>query len=264
MSFQWIIRIALTDAESLAPLRLIRGIDVAEKEPFVWVRGAGDDEKVERLVRALPAIARYEVTAGNRLRKLESRIPGESLPALNWQPLGTWLRVRMPLTPALSPSDGEREKTVLRPTHSSTDEEREDASLRAVSIQIVRSAEERPIDLLMTSIAEWRDFALNAPELRLRHLRFAVDAAGNVIIRGKPLPPLPGRQFVLHANIAVQAGFTWEPAVSAEVLVRRLGLSADALALLFDDGTFSRIESEQFVPATRSAIRETAAEFVTR
>src|SRR5215470_13292662 len=95
MSSQWVIRILLTDAESLAPLRLTRGIEVAEKEQFVWIRGPSD-EKVERLVRALPAIARYEITGGNRLRNLESRIPAETLPALNWQPVSTWLQVQMP------------------------------------------------------------------------------------------------------------------------------------------------------------------------
>jgi hypothetical protein len=257
MSSQWTIRLALTDAESLAPLRLTRGIEVAEKEPFIWIRGASNDEKLERLLRALPAVARYEVSSGNRLRNLESRIPSETLPALNWESVSTWLRVQMPasprpegpLTPTLSPSDGERGR---------------DPSLRTVSIRIVRSAEERPIDLLVTNLAEWHEFAINAPEVRLRHLRFAADAAGNIVVRGKPLPPLPGRQFVVNANVAVQAGFTWEPAVSAEVLARRLGLSTDALALLHEDGTFSRIEAEQFVPATRSAVRETAQGIVTQ
>jgi MoxR-vWA-beta-propeller ternary system domain bpX2/FtsH ternary system domain X7 len=268
MSSQWVIRILLTDAESLAPLRLTRGIEVAEKEAFVWIRGASGDERFERLVRALPAVARYEITGGNRLRNLESRIPAETLPALNWQSVNTWLRVKMPLTPALS-SDGEREKN----SHSLhvRNDERDEVSplaagpgLPAVSIRIVRSAEERSVALLVTSLDEWREFALNAPEIRLRQLRFAVDEAVNVVIRGKPLPPLPGRQFVLHGNIAVQAGFTWEPAVSADVLSRRLGLATDALALFHDDGTFSRIEAEQFVPATRSAVRETAEGFVTR
>jgi hypothetical protein len=250
MSSQWAIRIALTDAESLAPLRLSRGIEVAEKDSFVWVRGPSSDEKLESILRALPAIARYEVTGGNRLRNLESRIPAETLPALNWQSASTWLRVRMPTGSSPRPSPP-------------VDEKEEEVSLPAVSIQIVRSAEERPIALLRTSLAEWREFALNAPEIRLRQLRFAVDEAGNVVVRGKPLPPLPGRQFVLHGNIAVQAGFAWEPAVSADVLSRRLGLSADALALFHQDGTFSRIEAEQFVPATRSAVRETAAGFLT-
>jgi hypothetical protein len=124
--------------------------------------------------------------------------------------------------------------------------------------------EERPIALLVTSLAEWREFALHAPEIRLRQLRFAVDEAGNVVVRGKPLPPLPGGQFVLRGNVAIQAGFALEPAVSADVLSRRLGLATDALALFHEDGTFSRIEAEQFVPATRSAVRETAEVFVTR
>jgi hypothetical protein len=242
------------DAASLAPLRLTRGIEVAEKEPFVWVRGPGDDEKIERLLRALPAVARYEVSTGNRLRNLESRIPSEALPALNWQPVNTWLRVRMPsVDPVLSGA---------KPAEAGTPYERKNPPPHVggygVPLRIVRSAEEHPIALLMTSLADWREFALTAPEIRLRQLRFAVDGAGNVVVRGKPLPPLPGRHFVLNGNIAVQAGFAWEPAVSADVLSRRLGLSAEALALFHEDGTFSRIEDEQFVPATRSAVRETA------
>jgi hypothetical protein len=249
MSVQWVIQVALADAASLAPLRLTRGIEVAEKESFVWARGANSDEKIERLLRALPAIARYEITAGNRLRELESRIPSETLPALNWQPVNAWLRVRMPSS-SLTSSHGEREDVAV--------------SVRPVSLRMIRSAEERSIALLLTTLDDWREFALNAPEVRLRQLRFAVDETGNVVIRGKPLPPVRGRQYVLDGNIAVQAGFVWEPGVSAEVLSRRLGLSAEALALFHDDGTFSRIESEQFVPATRSAVRETVAAFTTQ
>jgi hypothetical protein len=256
MSVQWVICLAPADAASLAPLRLTRGIEVAEKEPFIWVRGASNDEKLERLLRALPAVVRYEVTGGNRLRNLESRIPSETLPALNWQPVSTWLQVQMPLTPTL----GEREKSLHSHHIREGDEERR--NLGSVLPRIVRSAEEQPIELLVTTVDEWREFAINAAEVRLRHLRFAADAQGNVVLRGKPLPPLLGRQFALHGNIAVQAGFRWEPAVTTEVLSRRLGLSADALALFHEDGTFSRIEAEQFVPATRSAVRETAEGFV--
>jgi MoxR-vWA-beta-propeller ternary system domain bpX2 len=213
---------------------------VAEKEQFVWVRGNATDEKLQPMLRSLPAVDRYELSSGNRLRKHGSRIPAESLPALDWRPLNTWLRVRMP------PAEKEGDKPPKE--------------LHPVSLRVVRSTEELPPELVMTSVAEWREFAVSAPEFRLRRLRFAADADGNVVIRGKPLPSLPGRQFVLHGNIAVQAGFMWKPAVSAEVLARRLGLSANALALLNEDGTFSKIESEQFVPATRGAVRETAEE----
>lgn len=253
MSSQWVICLAAPDAASLAPLRLTRGIEVAEKEPFVWVRGTSNEDELDPVLRSLPAVARYELSSGTRLRNLESRIPSENLPALNWQALNTWLRVQLE----------ETETTARTQTRAPGDRRPEANGLHPVPLRVVRSAEERPLDLLVTSIAEWREFAANAPEVRLRQLRFAVNAIGDVVVRGKPLPPLPGRQFVLHGNVAVQAGFAWEPAVSAEVLARRLGLSADALVLLHEDATFFRIEAEQFVPATRSAVRETSQGFGT-
>ena len=92
----WIICLAPAGAASLAPLRLSRSIEVAEKSPFIWLRGNNCDEQLQPLLRALPAVVRYELFPNNRLRRLEHRIPSETLPALQWQPLSTWLRVEMP------------------------------------------------------------------------------------------------------------------------------------------------------------------------
>jgi hypothetical protein len=234
----WVICLAPTDAASLAPLRLTRGIEVAEKAPFIWLRGNVGDEHLEPLLRGLPAIVRYELFPNNRLRRLEHRIPSETLPALPWQPLSTWLRVQMP------PSSGLPERA--------------DAPPQPIALRLIRSTEECIPELLVTNLSEWQVFAQSAPEIRLRHLRFAMDAAANIVVRGCPLPPLPGLQFVLHGNIAVKAGFTWEPTVGPEVLARRLGLSPEALAFLHEDGTFTRIEGEQFVPASRNAAHQTA------
>ncbi len=233
----WVISLALFDASSLAPLRLTRGIEVATKEPFIWVRGSNSDEQVEPLLRALPAVARYELLPNNRLRRLELRIPCETLPALPWQPLSTWLRVQMPPNPELADSTNALPQTV--------------------SLRIVRSGEERAPELLLTTLNDWQTFALGASEIRLCHLRFAVDGVGNVFVRGRPLPPLPGTHFVACGNIGVKAGFTWQPAVSPEVLARRLALSPEGIALFHEDGTFTRVEGEQFVPASRRAVRET-------
>jgi hypothetical protein len=69
------------------------------------------------------------------------------------------------------------------------------------------------------------------------------------------LPPLPGQRFVVHGPLAVPAGYAWRPAVSLAVVVRRLGLSADALAIWGEDGTVARLHAEHLIPATRSAIR---------
>ena len=76
-------------------------------------------------------------------------------------------------------------------------------------------------------------------------------------MRGRPLPSLLGRRFVVHGGVAVPAGFAWDPAVSAEVLTRRFSVSGDAMVLWDEDGTITRLLGEQFVPVSRSALRAT-------
>jgi hypothetical protein len=93
--------------------------------------------------------------------------------------------------------------------------------------------------------------------MRLRPLQFA--ASGNqALIRGQPMPPLPGCRYVIHGGIAVPAGFHWDPPVSREVLRRRLNVGADALAVWHEDGTFTPVLLEQMIAATRSSVRATA------
>jgi hypothetical protein len=127
----------------------------------------------------------------------------------------------------------------------------------AIPLRLVRSTLEREPELLLTGLEEFKEFATAAAQVRLDRLQFAANAEGSVIVRGRPLPPLPGRRFVLHAGVAVPAGFAWEPAVSAEALARRFGVSGDAVVLWAEDGTIARLQGEQFVPVSRSAIRAT-------
>ena len=227
----WAVRLAAGDASALAPLRLCAGVEVAETASEVWLRGRVADAPVQRALRSVPATARYEWMAGDRLRRLESRIPAEQFPLLSWQPLATWLLVTLPTAglPGWDP--------------------------RPVPLRLVRSGEEAPADLLVTPWKEWTAFALRCAQVRLRPLQFALATDRRVLVRGRPLPPLPGQRFVVHGPLAVPAGYAWRPAVSLAVVVRRLGLSADALAIWGEDGTVARLHAEHLIPATRSAIR---------
>jgi hypothetical protein len=123
-----------------------------------------------------------------------------------------------------------------------------------VPLRLVRSSEEREADLLLTTFDEFRRFAIDVAQVRLERLRFAVTAEGRVLVQGTPLPPIPGRRFVLHQGVAVPAGFAWQPAVGADVLSRRLGVSGDALVLWNEDDTVTRLHTEQLIPVTRSAV----------
>ena len=233
MNFPWAICLAQEDAASLAALRLVAGIEVAESGRDVWLRGQRGEESLDAKLAALPARERYEWLARNKLRQTGQRVPSEQLPDLRWQPLNAWLQVELPVAalPANEP--------------------------RAVHLRLVRSTDEHEPELLLTSLENLSGFAAQAAQVRLDRLQIAASPDGNVLVRGTPLPPLPGRRFVLHGGVAVPAGFAWQPAVNVEALVQCFGVSSDALVLWHEDGTITRLLSEQFVPATRSAIRNT-------
>ncbi|MEW6158746.1 MAG: hypothetical protein AB1813_15075 [Verrucomicrobiota bacterium] len=239
MNFRWAICLHKEDAACLGALRLFPGIEAAAEDHCLWVRGARVEEPLDRLLRGLPAVARFEWLPHDRLRRIDRHIPYESFPNLRWQTLKALLPVVLPSasSPATPPPP--------------------------VSLRLVRSAEESESALLLTSFELWKTFARNAPKVRLDRLQFALNDRGEVLVLGKPLPPLPGRQFARHGNIAVPSGFLWQPAVSAEVLARRLALPSEALALWFEDGTITQVHFEQFVPAQRSAICATAEAFTT-
>jgi len=79
-----------------------------------------------------------------------------------------------------------------------------------VPFSLVRSTDERASELLLTEFAHWQQYAARASEIRLRAWEFAVSSAGRVLVRGVPLPPLPGRQFVVRGGVAVPAGTAFD------------------------------------------------------
>ena len=233
MNHPWAICIGGQDASSLASLRLAPGIEVAVVGSLVWLRGDADESLSPKLA-VLPARGRYEWMEPDRLRPLDHRIPSDLLPAASWLPLREWLQVELPV--AALP-----------------------AGLSATApLRLVRSTEEREADLLLTTFDEFRRFATKAAQVRLERLRFAATEDGRVLVHGTPLPPLPGQRFVLRQGLAVPAGFAWQPAVSAEVVIRRFGVAGDALVLWNADDTITRLHTEQLIPVTRGAVRATA------
>jgi len=233
MNFPWAICIALEDAASLSPLRQVAGLEVGEAGATIWLRGRQSDEKLDAKLAALPACRRYEWLDANELRQIDRRIPGDRLPTLQWQSLDSWLRVAMPVAAMAA----------TRPT--------------PVPLRLVRSSFEQEPELLLADLDGMVRFASMAARVRLERLQFAANENGKVLVRGRPLPPVPGQRFILHDGVAVPAGFSWEPHVASAVLARRFGVSEGALVVWNEDQTIIRLHSEQFVPLSRSALRAT-------
>ena len=123
----------------------------------------------------------------------------------------------------------------------------------------LRAAETAPVEpnvlrVALVTLAEW---AGRAPEIRLKRLSFACGYDGDAIIRGAPVPSLPGTRFFEQNGVAAPLGQTWDPPVSPNVLAQAMDLAPGDLGLLREGG-WERIEAANFVPLTRASVRLTA------
>jgi MoxR-vWA-beta-propeller ternary system domain bpX2 len=230
----WTARLNASESSALAGLRLYAGLEVAEVGEVIWLRGADWSEALRLALRKVPGLDRFELSAGGRLLADGARVPQGRLPELPWQPMARWASVSLRAAPGL----------VAPPARA--------------ALRLVRSSVERAAGGVLAGLPAWHDFAIGAAEIRLRPLRFAAARDGRAWIEGIPLPALPGRRFSIEGGIAIPCGFKCSPALSAAPLRRWLGLADGDVALVGEDGLWEIIKTEQFVPATRSAVRTTA------
>jgi hypothetical protein len=234
----WAVRLPRESAHAAAALRLRSGVLAAGVDDAVWLRGDRLANGLELELRKLPGGERFDLAPDGTLTPRGARIPTGTLPAgATWQPLATFVTV----TPQPAALAGQLS--------------------RRAALRLVRANVEQPASVLETTLPEWTNYATAAPLVRLRPLRFAAAADGRVVVRGAPLPPLSGRRYVEHEGVAVPAGFVLEPALDATSIRALLGIDADALALFDEDGRWERADANDFVRASRSGARATAAAF---
>jgi hypothetical protein len=231
----WAVRLPRDAAASAGSLRLRPGILAADAGDVLWLRGEQLTAPLELELRKLPGAERFELAPDGTLTPRGARIPTGTLPAsMTWQPLATFLAVA-PRPAALAGQ-----------------------LTRRAALRLVRTNCEERASVLVTTLPEWTAYAVTAPLIRLRPLRFAVAADGRALVRGTPLPPLAGRRYVEREGIAVPSGFTLEPALEAASIRALIEIAADALALFGEDGTWERIDADDFVRASRAGARATA------
>ncbi len=235
----WAIRLASNSIdfndqtqEALGRLRLLPAVEVLIEADGIWLQGSELNEQTSNLLRSLTEAERYLVLSGDQLARWGETIPRASLPAGTWQPITNWLAVSLP-TAAFAP--------------------RVEAS---IPLQLVRSSNPAEANLLRTTWAAWRDYATTTAQFRLNQLSFAASEA-EALVRGVPVPAIPGQRFVESAGIAMPAGWKSDPELDAKSTRELLKLTEGTIALFREDGSFESIPDQVFVRATRSAVRMT-------
>lgn len=240
MNQQWVLRFPATYFRSLSSLRLTQNLHVSEVEQEIWLRGSHLEKDLSRKLRAIPDSELFHVDANRQLIPTGRQVPHGYLPETDWQPIQEWYTVQL-------------EPAALAGTTEPL-----------VPFEVVRSQHSQPANLLLTTLAHLIKLIEHSAQIRLNSLRYAVDSQQRAIVCGAPLPSLKGTFFSEQKGIAVETGWTWRPAVDADVLQSLFQLNQGDIVLLHSDQSRELIRASQFTPLTRSSVRLTLQSFETK
>lgn len=239
-------------ARELASLRLFPSLELAIGRGLIWIRSEQPlTPDLDRELRKIPGLKRYEATENDRLRMVGSRIADVTLPAGPWSPLRQFSTVSLP---PCGPGAETRQKIPLLLARVTTEQMRPPAGSTV-------GPKGFQADALVTTLEEWVSFATVAATVRLERLRFAVMEDRTTLVLGTPLPGIPGRPHTLSSGVLVPCGWAWSPPVDPSVVRELVAAGPDDLILLAHDHTHQVIRAEQLLPASRSAARLTLAGF---
>lgn len=240
----WVAGIQPDHLDLAAGLRGQAGLRAARTRDTIWIRGplleGKVPPKVHREILKIPDVTVYFLENG-QLRPLGRRLFYGPAPVVDWEPIRQVFSVSLPAT-------------VLPGTTSSS-------SSHNSKLKLVPASNPREANLLLTSPDKWLTYVESCTRVRLAPLTYAFDPEGNrVLIRGTPLPPLPGKFFYVLAGTALPCGFQWDLQVDEKTVRNLVACAWDDLVLFNPDASCEIIPATGFVKATRSSVRLTIRE----
>lgn len=231
MKATWALRIDRAALPALGACRLVPGVEVAEVEGLLWLRGVDLPDADRLKFLALPNAVRFDIGPDGALRPEGHLLSAGVLPAGKWIALREAVPVELPV----SAFSGTR--------------------LRAATLRCERSDVEVAPNAALLSWEDWSRYAVAAPRVRLDRWRFARGGGDRVLVCGTPLPPLPSAPYVEQDGIALPAGWRLVPRLPSAAVARTLDLAAGDVALFAPDGSWERLRGDDFAAASRAAIR---------
>ncbi|SEW36409.1 hypothetical protein SAMN05428988_4491 [Chitinophaga sp. YR573] len=227
-----VIVLSSAHAAALGSVRTFPGLLAARSGEEIWVRGIPTG-KPDKKISVLPARYTYFMDEQERIYAPGALTPSDTLPALEWVPLLSFIKVTLPV----SALPGILEEPL--------------------QIKLARNVIIQESDALLTPLETWETYVSTAPLVRLQHLYFAVSENSEALIIGTPNIPLPGKTYILRNNILLPAGYDFDPPAITSLVAKALNPVNDGILLFHENGQWEKIKFDCFVPATRSAVRLT-------
>lgn len=228
----WAARLDAGLITALDRLRLTPGLEACVVGTWCWVKGDNAISAAACTQAGVPWFNFYEAAPDGLLFEPGRTLPSAALPAGNWEALARFLA---PEAPAAALPGHLRDRALF---------------------ELRRASRPQAAEYLCLTTGAWHDFATAAPAVRLHPLKFVLnEPKGLALICGRPLPSLPGQHYYALDGLIMPCG--WEPGVALQpaTLAAWLRLEAGEMALLEENGTFSRIPAAAWSGADRSVVR---------
>lgn len=240
----WAVCLALSGSAgrpAWASIRLEPGLECAQVDGLVWLRGRDLTEGLRETLRTLNCQRRYTWRGRDQLVEWGRRLPTATLPSGPWWPVEEVFPIELP--PAAFSGQ----------------------CLERVSLRLKRCGRERSPAIVHCTLEDWLEFVEAAPQWRLEGLKFAVSEDRRVLVSGQPLASIRGQYYILEQQVAWPVGWQWTLPLDAVAMPLYFSLSPDELALAFvkepesesSDIEFETIPGSAWQKSERAAVRLT-------
>ena len=251
MTKPWLCRIRRINSYRVSTVRGEPGVEAALDSEYIWLRGNTLPDSLRRKLHGVADGEIFEIHDGTELIPLGNSVPTEILPDRQWRPL---LEASSLLLPVASVPRGRVSRCQL---------------------SLVRTAAERPAEMLLCCFSDFVAWGLSESDVRLRSCRFAVTngrnefGKPNCLVSGATLPALNGQRFWLAGQVALPLGVDCYPAVDHTSLSRILALAHEVRIssgdiLLWHRGenmeSVCVVPGDSFHAASRQKLRRIQAE----
>ena len=98
MRNELIIVLSQADKTALGSVRCLPGLQAAEEENFIWLRGIEAVENPDLRIRQLPGLHTFTLDAEDNLFPPGAVTPVAKLQPLKWVPLSEYITVQLPVS----------------------------------------------------------------------------------------------------------------------------------------------------------------------
>lgn len=227
MTAEIILKVHKDYKDSLATVRDIDLLSIAEDQEDIWVRGIQEDHDLVNRLYQIRFTTKFFLR-GNYLFTKSNQTPERVFFKATWVPIKSYIPVRLPI-----------------------------AALKGIStdykidFKLKKTTQLEPSVGILTNRDAIKEYIIDAPAFRYNQLTFASSDDNQVLILGTPLLPIKGQEIWAYKNVLIPNGYTFGTKHHLELLKQHK--DNDTFLLIDKNNSYQTILKRNIQPLHRNA-----------